>query len=238
MTKHVPNFITLLNLLSGFAATVLASKGYNEYAALLIIAGGIFDFCDGFAARLLKSYSDIGKELDSLADVVTFGIAPGAIVLNLLTVAGMAMAPAFALACLIPAASALRLAKFNNDPTQSTSFRGLATPASAFTVISFVIASEYSSCAACDTLVTSSWFIGALSVFLAVMMLVNTRMFSLKFSHLRWGGNEERYLLAGISLLLLLVFRLASPPLIMAAYIVISLVFTVIRGRKTPSAAA
>jgi CDP-diacylglycerol--serine O-phosphatidyltransferase len=69
------------------------------------------------------------------------------------------------------------------------------------------------------------------------MMLVNTRMFSLKFSHLRWGGNEERYLLAGISLLLLLVFRLASPPLIMAAYIVISLVFTVIRGRKTPSTA-
>jgi CDP-diacylglycerol--serine O-phosphatidyltransferase len=167
MTKNVPNFITLLNLLSGFAATVLASKGYNEYAALLIIAGGIFDFCDGFAARLLKSYSAIGKELDSLADVVTFGIAPGAIVLNLLIVAGMAMAPAFVLACLIPAASALRLAKFNTDATQSTSFRGLATPASAFTVISFVIAAEYSSCAVCDTLVTSSWFIGALSLFLA-----------------------------------------------------------------------
>ncbi len=238
MTKHVPNFITLLNLLAGFAATVLASKGYNEYAALLIIAGGIFDFCDGFAARLLKSYSNIGKELDSLADVVTFGIAPGAIVLNLLTSAGMAMVPAFILACLIPAASAMRLAKFNNDTTQSTSFRGLATPASAFTVISFVIASEYSNCSVCDTLVKSLWFIGALSVFLAVMMIVNTRMFSLKFSHLRWGGNEERYLLAGISLLLLLVFRLASPPLIMAAYIVISLVFTLIRSRRTPSAAA
>lgn len=238
MTKHVPNFITLLNLLSGFAATVLATNGYNEYAALFIIAGGIFDFCDGFVARLLKSYSVIGKELDSLADVVTFGIAPGAIVLNLLTGAGMAMVPAFIQACLIPAASALRLAKFNNDATQSTSFRGLATPASAFTVISFVIASEYSSCALCDTLVESLWFIGALSVFLAVMMLVNTRMFSLKFSHLRWGGNEERYLLAGISLLLLLVFRLASPPLIMAAYFVISLVFTVIRSRRTPAAAA
>ena len=232
MTKHVPNFITLLNLLSGFAATVLASKGYNEYAALLIITGGIFDFCDGFAARLLKSYSDIGKELDSLADVVTFGIAPGAIVLNLLTGAGMAMVPAFILACLIPAASALRLAKFNNDATQSTSFRGLATPASAFTVIAFVIASEYSSCSVCDTLVESLWFIGALSVFLAVMMLVKTRMFSLKFSNLRWRGNEERYLLTGISLLLLVVFRLASPPLIMATYIVISLVFTAIRSRQ------
>ena len=238
MTKHVPNFITLLNLLSGFAAAVLASKGYNEYAALLIIAGGIFDFCDGFAARLLKSYSDIGKELDSLADVVTFGIAPGAIVLNLLTAAGMAAAPAFILASLIPAASALRLAKFNNDTTQGTSFRGLATPGSAFTVISFVIASGYGRCAICDTLVTSTWFIGALSVILAVMMLANIRMFSLKFSHLRWKGNEERYLLAGISLLLLLVFRLASPPLIMATYILISIVFTAVRSRKTPSAAA
>ena len=70
------------------------------------------------------------------------------------------------------------------------------------------------------------------------MMLVNTRMFSLKFTHLRWGGNEERYLLAGISLLLLVVFRLASPPLIMTSYIVISLVFTVIRGRRTPSPSA
>jgi CDP-diacylglycerol--serine O-phosphatidyltransferase len=238
MTKHVPNFITLLNLLSGFAATVLASKGYNEYAALLIITGGIFDFCDGFAARLLKSYSDIGKELDSLADVVTFGIAPGAIVLNLLTGDGMAIAPAFIVACLIPAASALRLAKFNNDTTQSTSFRGLATPASAFTVISFVIAAGYGNCAVCDTLMTSSWFIAALSLFLAVMMLVNTRMFSLKFTHLRWGGNEERYLLAGISLLLLVVFRLASPPLIMAGYIGISLVFNVIRSRRKDSTAA
>ena len=232
MTKHVPNFITLLNLLSGFAATVLASKGYNEYAALLIIAGGLFDFCDGFAARLLKSYSDIGKELDSLADVVTFGIAPGAIILNLLTGAGMAIAPSFVLASLIPAASALRLAKFNNDATQSTSFRGLATPASAFTVIAFVIASGYGNCSVCDTLVKSPLFIGSLSVFLAVMMLVNTRMFSLKFTHLRWAGNEERYLLAGISLLLLVVFRLASPPLIMAAYILISLVFTVFRSRQ------
>ena len=170
--------------------------------------------------------------------MVTFGIAPGAIVLNLLTAAGMAAAPAFILASLIPAASALRLAKFNNDTTQGTSFRGLATPGSAFTVISFVIASRYGRCAICDTLVTSSWFIGALSVILAVMMLANIRMFSLKFSHLKWKGNEERYLLAGISLLLLLVFRLASPPLIMAAYILISIVFTAVRSRKTPSAAA
>jgi CDP-diacylglycerol--serine O-phosphatidyltransferase len=238
MRKHIPNFITLLNLLSGFAATVFAIKGYNEYAALLIIAGGIFDFSDGLAARLFKSYSDIGKELDSLADIVTFGIAPGAIVLNLLTDSGMSPVFGFILAGLIPAASALRLAKFNNDATQATSFRGMATPASAFTVISFVIASEYSQFALFDTMVASYWFIGALSIFLSVMMLVNTRMFSLKFKHLRWSGNEERYLLAGISLILLVVLKLASPPLIMISYILISLIFNVLRRRGTSPAAA
>ena len=143
MTRHIPNTITLLNLASGFAATIYAIKGYNDYASFCIMAGMIFDFSDGFAARMLKAYSDIGKDLDSLADVVTFGIAPGAIVLSLLSSAGMAFIPAFAVAALIPAASALRLARFNNDTTQSTSFRGLATPASAFTVVSVVIASEY-----------------------------------------------------------------------------------------------
>jgi CDP-diacylglycerol---serine O-phosphatidyltransferase len=238
MRKHVPNFITLLNLLSGFAATVFAIKGYNDYAAFLIIAGGIFDFSDGLAARLLKTYSGIGKDLDSLADIVTFGIAPGAIVLNLLTGSGLGFVPGFILAGLIPAASALRLAKFNNDTTQTTSFRGLATPASAFTVISFVIASEYSRFAIFDAMVVSYWFIGALSVFLSVMMLVNTRMFSLKFKHLRWSGNEERYILAGVSLLLLVILKFASPPLIMISYILISLIFNVLRRRGTSPAAA
>ena len=238
MKKHVPNFITLLNLLSGFAATVFAIKGYNEYAAFLIIAGSVFDFSDGLAVRLLRSYSDIGKELDSLADVVTFGIAPGAIVLNLLTEGGMGLLPAFFLAGLIPAASALRLAKFNNDPSQSTSFKGLATPASALTVISLVLASEYSKCAIYDTLVASNWFIGALALFLAVMMLVNFRMFSLKFAHLRWSGNEERYILVGVTLVLFVILRLASLPLIMASYILISFIFTTIRRRGASSASA
>ena len=88
MIRHIPNTLTLLNLVSGFAATVYAIKGYNEYATFCIMAGMVLDFSDGFAARLLKAYSDIGKDLDSLADVVTFGVAPGAIMLNLLTVRG------------------------------------------------------------------------------------------------------------------------------------------------------
>lgn len=238
MKKNIPNTITLLNLVSGFVATVCASKGYNEYAAFLIMAGMIFDFADGLSARLLRAYSDLGKDLDSLADIVTFGVAPGAIILNMLSDAGIPLFPAFVLAALLPAASALRLAKFNNDESQATSFRGLATPASAFTVVAFVIASEYGCCDFFDHLTSSAWFAGALSVFLAVMMLINLRMFSLKFSHLRWKGNEERYVFAAVSLLLLVLFRLGAAPLIMASYIIISLVsgITDRRGTGTTSA--
>src|SRR5512133_74794 len=225
MKKHIPNSLTLLNLVSGFIATIYASNGYIEQACFFIMAGMILDFSDGFAARLLKAYSDIGRDLDSLADVVTFGVAPGAIIWSLLTGSGLADIPSIALATLIPAASALRLAKFNNDTEQSTYFKGMATPASAFTVVAFVIASGYTDRQIFDTLAGSAWFVGGLSVFLAVMMLINTRMFSLKFSHLRYGGNEERYIFAGVAVLLLIIYGLASLPLIMLSYILISLVF-------------
>lgn len=235
MIKHIPNTITLLNLISGFAATIYAIKGYNEYASFCIMAGMLLDFSDGFAARLLKAYSDIGQDLDSLADVVTFGIAPGAIILNMLMSAGLGFVPAFGIAALIPAASALRLAKFNNDTTQSTSFRGLATPASAFIVVSVVIASAYTDSPLFDMMAGSWWFTGLLSLFLAVMMLINTRMFSLKLSSLRWSGNEERWLFAAISVLLFIIFRLASLPMIMVAYIVISVVFNLLRSRGASS---
>lgn len=238
MKKHIPNTITLLNLVSGFAATVCASKGYNEYAAFLIMAGMIFDFTDGLSARLLRVHSGIGKDLDSLADIVTFGVAPGAMILNLLADAGIPLLPAFVLAALLPGASALRLAKFNNDDSQTTSFRGLATPASAFTVVAFVIASEYSRYYFFDILASSAWFAGCLSVFLAVMMVINVRMFSLKFSHLKWKGNEERYIFAVVSLLLFALFRLGAPPLIMASYIIISFTSGIISRRRANTAAS
>jgi len=233
MKKYIPNSITLLNLVSGFIATIFATRGYIEQACFFIMAGMLLDFSDGFAARLLKAYSDIGRDLDSLADVVTFGVAPGAVIWFLLTGSGVADLPAIAISSLIPAASALRLAKFNNDTEQSTSFKGMATPASAFTVVAFVIASRYTDRQIFDTLAGSAWFAGGLSLFLAVMMLLNTRMFSLKFAHLKYRGNEERYIFAGVSLLLVVILGLAALPLIMLSYILISLIFVVFSHQET-----
>ncbi|MDM8003657.1 MAG: hypothetical protein QUS66_12255 [Bacteroidota bacterium] len=145
----------------------------------------------------------------------------------------MTALPAFAVAALIPAASALRLAIFNNDPGQATTFRGMATPASAFTVVSVVLASSYTDAGLPDMMAGSPWFMGSLALFLAVMMLLKVPMFSLKFSSLAWKGNEERYVFAAVSLLLLAVFRMAALPMIMAAYILISLLFPFFAGRRT-----
>jgi len=231
MIKQIPNTLTLLNLLAGFAATICSIKGYTEYAAFCIMAGMLLDFSDGFAAKLLNAHSPIGKDLDSLADVVTFGIAPGAILFSMLVTAGMATLPAFAVAALIPAASALRLAIFNNDTTQSSSFRGMATPASAFTVIAFVLAAAYSDSSMYDTLTTSPWFLSLLSLTLAVMMLIKTRMFSLKVTGMGWKGNEERYIFAAVVILLLLLLRVDALPLIMAVYLAISFISALIRRR-------
>lgn len=232
MIRNIPNSLTLLNLVSGFIAILLASKGHLEQSCIFIMAGMILDFSDGFAARLLKAYSDIGRDLDSLADVVTFGVAPGTIVWFLLTGNGLAEMPAIAISSLLPAASALRLAKFNNDTEQSTYFKGMATPASAFTLVAFVIASRYTDSQIYDVLLGSAWFVGGLSLFLAMMMLVNARMFSLKFSHIRYKGNEERYIFAGVTLLLVLLLGLAALPLIMLSYILISLLFVAFRHTK------
>jgi CDP-diacylglycerol--serine O-phosphatidyltransferase len=238
MKRHIPNTLTLLNLVCGFAATVCAIKGYNDYASFCIMAGMVFDFSDGFAARLLKAWSAIGKDLDSLADVVTFGIAPGAIVMNLLTAGGMNWLPAFVISALIPAASALRLAKFNNDTSQSVTFRGMATPASAFTVVSVTLSAALTDSRIYEWMAGSLLFLSLLAMFLAVMMLVNLRMFSLKFQGTGWKDNEERYIFAGLSLLLLFIFRMKALPMIMAAYIIISLLFPFIAGRRTGSGVA
>jgi CDP-diacylglycerol--serine O-phosphatidyltransferase len=231
MKKHIPNFITSLNLTSGFIAIILAAGGDLTGASWLIVAAMIFDFFDGFSARMLKAYSDIGKELDSLADVVSFGVAPAVIIYKILTGAmssGMPLAgglhPIILVAALMPVCAALRLAVFNLDSTQSTGFKGLATPANAIAVISLVIAARYSGSDIISSVISSPLIITALTVTLSLLMVSRIELFSLKVSHLRLKGNEGRYLMLLLIAISFAILGVSAAALIIPIYIVSSLV--------------
>lgn len=194
--RHIPNTLTCGNLICGGIATYNAFMGDIPLAMTFIIAGAVFDFFDGFVARLLKVSSPIGKELDSLADDITFGLAPAAIVFSLFQTlhypSWMDSIVAYIpyTAFLIAAFSALRLAKFNLDERQSSSFIGMPTPANALFWGSLALGLQ-------DT-----WTIWEGSVYTLLILILLTcylliaeiPMFALKFKHFNWKGNEVRYL--------------------------------------------
>jgi CDP-diacylglycerol---serine O-phosphatidyltransferase len=232
--KYIPNTITSLNLASGFAAVVMASQGNLTVASWLILAAMIFDFLDGFSARLLKAYSPLGKELDSLADVVSFGVAPAFILYKLFSAVissheGFSSSPALQLLCIVipaimPVLGALRLAIFNLDTEQATSFRGLPIPANALTVISFVLAGNYSESALIMNLNGSFIFLACLSVIPSLLMVTRIPLISMKFSNLKLKGNEGRFLLIVLVILDLVIFGMAGLPLIIPFYLISSAV--------------
>lgn len=201
ITRNIPNSITCLNLLAGCMAIAAASRGSSPmwglpaygWAFIFIAAGALADFFDGFAARALRAYSELGKELDSLCDLVTFGVAPAMIVLNLFqeSAACGAMAEWEVWSpLLIPVAGALRLARFNIDTRQATTFIGLPIPANAIFWIG------YAALYAGGADVLGAWFC-FLPVLLAECWLMNSpvRMYSLKMKSLRVADNWPRYLL-------------------------------------------
>jgi CDP-diacylglycerol--serine O-phosphatidyltransferase len=234
--KHIPNFITSLNLASGFSAVIFAASGDTVTASWLILAAMIFDFLDGFSARLLKAYSIVGRELDSLADVVSFGVAPGIIIYTLLRNSFYAGAPAdintdsintiliIAIAAMMPVCAALRLAVFNVDETQAKSFKGLPTPANALAVISIVISAHYSSSASINTFSNSPVLLIIFTVILSLLMVSRISLLSLKVSDLKLRGNEGRYIMIGLILIAFAILGIASAPLIIPVYILSSLI--------------
>lgn len=235
MKKHIPNFITSLNLASGFIAIILAFKGDLSNASWFIMAAMVFDFFDGFSARLLKAYSDIGKELDSLADVVSFGVAPAVIIYQLLAAASGAAEQAFPeasgsfssiilwLPVIMPVCAALRLAKFNIDSTQATSFKGLPTPANALAVVSVVLADYYGNSNLISSFTGSQVSIILFTIIISLLMVTRLPLLSLKMSHLRLDGNEGRYILAGLIILAVILFGVPGTTLIIPLYIIVSL---------------
>lgn len=206
MKNHIPNILTFLNLFSGCIATVLALQGGYEYiplCLLFVVMSAVFDFFDGLAARVLKVKNVIGKDLDSLADCVSFGLVPGAVVfvflqrhMGLLTSNEILVLLVPYFAFLISVFSAWRLAKFNNDNRQTESFVGLNTPANTMFWVSFCAGVSVRDLTG-DLYITSGLIYTVLIgvVVFSVLMVSELPMFSLKVTSLKIKGNIQRYLL-------------------------------------------
>lgn len=233
--KNIPNFITCMNLGAGFIAIIYTANGGLVTASWLILAAMIFDFLDGFSARLLNAYSDIGKELDSLADIVSFGVAPAFIIYKLINgsmntlhpdLSGMQDVMASTIcfvAVIMPVCAGLRLAVFNLDATQTTSFKGLPTPANAIAVVAVVLAANYSDSSVLVSFTGSPVLIAIYTIILSGLMVTRMPLLSLKIKSLIFKGNEGRYILIGLVVFSFIIFGIAAAPLIIPFYIVASL---------------
>ena len=221
MKKHIPNTITCCNLISGCIATFYAFQGDFLMALLFIIIGAVFDFFDGMSARLLGVSSPIGKELDSLADDITFGFAPSAIVFGFLSPLTSHLSPLIAfLAFIMAAFSALRLAKFNLDERQALGFIGLPTPANALFWGSLIVGLQQHDIAFSGM----EWVILAGTFISSYLLIAEIPMFALKFKHWGWKGNEIKYIFVLSCIPLLLFLGVSGFAAIIAWYVVLSVI--------------
>lgn len=224
MKKHLPNFLTCCNLLSGCFGIVLLLENKDIPAAYFVWASCVFDFFDGFVARLLKVSSSIGKELDSLADVVSFGVLPSFVMYKLLGEAAPDTALPY-LAFLIAIFSALRLAIFNVDETQRDTFRGLNTPANTLFISSLPLIREG----------VGEWLyqpitLVIITIVFSLLLVSRIEIFALKFKNFSWQDNKIRFIFLILSALLLLLLQQLAIPLIIILYILLSLTAKVIKA--------
>ncbi|MCR4812252.1 MAG: CDP-alcohol phosphatidyltransferase family protein [Bacteroidales bacterium] len=230
--RNIPNFITLCNLLCGTIAAWQAVLGQLHFAAIFILLGIFFDFFDGLAARALKVASPMGKELDSLADLVTSGVAPGFILFYILLHHASPGWIAFS-ALLIPLAAAWRLAKFNLDSRQSTSFLGLPAPSNAlvWACIGFYCNCPHWYSVALVKLPdlpvflfspTGSLVLAVLALICSVLMVSEIPLFALKFKNLKWNDNKVRFIFLISCLLLLVLFGVIGILFIILWYVILS----------------
>ncbi|BAU55230.1 CDP-diacylglycerol--serine O-phosphatidyltransferase [Mucilaginibacter gotjawali] len=224
--KHLPNAITCANLFSGCVGIVLAFKGELVAAAYAIFLSAIFDFFDGLASRVLKSFSGIGKDLDSLADMVSFGVLPAVIMYQIFL-----QAPQIAqisgwlnfIAFLIPVFSALRLAKFNVDTRQAENFIGLPTPANAILIASFPMIIEHHD-RFYEPFLSNPYALPIFVIVMCTLLVLEMPMMSLKFKNSDFNQNIYRYLLLLFSAILILFFKFAAVPVIILIYVILSII--------------
>ena len=239
MKKHFPNTLTCCNLISGCIATYWAFQSDYQLALLFVVIGAIFDFFDGFAARLLHVSSPIGKELDSLADDVTFGFAPSAVVYSMISSLSNEI-PLFGqpllgqllpyVAFIMAAFSALRLAKFNLDERQTTTFIGLPTPANALFWTSLAATFQFN-----QELMPNEAYAVLLIVGVLVaswLLIAEIPMFALKFKSYGWQGNELRYGFIAASILLLAILGLKGFAAVIVLYVLTSIANNLYRDYK------
>lgn len=226
ITKNIANFLTSLNLFSGCVGILLVLNDNFLYAFYAMLISAVADFFDGFAARLFKANDGIGKDLDSLADVVTFGVLPGFFMYQFMDLQGYQLFGFDAkwLALLIPVFSALRLAIFNNDTRQTTGFIGLPTPANALLIASFVIwALQSNSCCSFPGFLDNTWAVSAYVLISCYLLVSPLPLIALKFKNFQLKKDYLKVLLIFwiFGLAIFLTFAAAIPALI--SYIVISI---------------
>jgi CDP-diacylglycerol--serine O-phosphatidyltransferase len=233
----VPNAITAMNLVCGSLSVFFAIDGQLGWASVFIFAAAVFDFLDGFSARLLKAYSAIGKELDSLADMVSFGLAPAAMVFTMLQLTlfgkiqliqniegNFSQWLLLFTSLVIPVAGAFRLAKFNTDDRQSEQFLGMPIPANAIFFASLGLILELGTKAAIVPVILNKYTL-LLAIFACSFLMVSELpMFNLKFKNLKLKENTLRFLFLGITLLMLVFLQLYALPLIIIWYVLLSVI--------------
>ncbi len=236
--RQIPNFITSLNLSSGVLATFFAIDGHLIWAGIFICLAAVFDFLDGYAARLLKAYSEVGKELDSLADVVSFGVAPGAILFTLLEFSMFDKnQPIYEIAAnwyqwvilfsalLVPVFGAIRLARFNVFSSSEPFFRGLPIPSNGIFWAAMGLMLEFPTYSEYFSVIYSTKNLLVLGIFMSGMMVINLPMFSFKMKNLKWVENWYRYLFLILALALLMSLNVYGLALVILLYILLNLLF-------------
>ena len=242
--KYIPNILTLLNLLSGTIAVFFAVKEQMVIAALFVFVGILFDFADGFVARLLNVQGELGKQLDSLADVVTSGLVPGIVMFQLIlasvsnkswAVDGYSMIElslndyfsviyiTSMIGLLFTLAAAYRLAKFNIDERQTSSFIGLPTPAASLVVLSLPLIMQYSNNEIVVNIIQNTWFLIGLTLLLCYLMNAEIPLFSLKFKDYKWKNNKVKFVFVLVTLILVVALQFIAIPLVIIWYVLLSM---------------
>ncbi|WP_445731682.1 CDP-alcohol phosphatidyltransferase family protein [Mariniflexile sp.] len=234
MKKYIPNALTLLNLFCGSIAVIFAVNSNFIAASIFVFLGIFFDFFDGFAARKLNVQSELGVQLDSLADMVTSGVVPGIIMYKLLSMTvdmpetsnswetptfgfNLSLLPLIGL--FVTLASAYRLAKFNIDEEQQTYFKGLPTPANTLLIVSLPLILEFQNNDLMNAIIINKWFLIILTLLSCYLLNSHIKLFALKFKNWGFKANATRYIFIILCLIFLIIWQFAAIPLVILLYI-------------------